>query len=82
MMVQAAKKQLNEGERCSVLLRYLCLSWLVAEASKRARRPFVIGKKEGLKCVVGSDTNAHLTGIFGTGTPLTITTTFGIGCYR
>jgi hypothetical protein len=36
---------------------------------------------EGLKCVIGSDTNARLTGIFSTGTPLMITTTFGMGCH-
>jgi hypothetical protein len=27
-------------------------------------RPFVVGRKGGLKCLVGSDTHAHLTGIF------------------
>ncbi len=35
-MVQAAKKQLGEGTRCSVLLRYLRPSWLVAEAFPNA----------------------------------------------
>jgi hypothetical protein len=30
------------------------------------RRPFLVGQKGGLRCLVGSNTHAHLKGIFGT----------------